>query len=178
MIKKLLLLAAVCITAAGSAQTKYVNDVHTRASVQRTNNIFYADGFSVLTGTTVLDSMRMDLYVSSENTDAVKPLIIYCHTGSFLPRYINNLATGARDDSATVEMCTRFAQKGYVVASISYRLGWNPIATTESERKNTIINAAYKGTQDLSAAVRYFKRDAANTNSWKIDSTKICVCGQ
>ena len=178
MIKKLLLLAAVCITAAGSAQTKYVNDVHTRASVQRTNNIFYADGFSVLTGTPVLDSMRMDLYVSSENTDAVKPLIIYCHTGSFLPRYINNLATGARDDSATVEMCTRFAQKGYVVASISYRLGWNPIATTESERKNTIINAAYKGTQDLSAAVRYFKRDAANTNSWKIDSTKICVGGQ
>ena len=65
MIKKLLLLAAVCITAAGSAQTKYVNDVHTRASVQRTNNIFYADGFSVLTGIPVLDSMRMDLYVSS-----------------------------------------------------------------------------------------------------------------
>ena len=124
--KKLLLMAALVTTAAGFAQTKYVDDVHTRGSVSRTNNIFYADGYSVLTGSPVLDSMRMDVYVSSENTDAKKPLIIYCHTGSFLPRYINQLATGGRDDSATVEMCTRFAQKGYVVASISYRQGWNP----------------------------------------------------
>jgi len=176
--KKLLLIASLITATAGFSQTKYVNDVHTRASVSRTNNIFYADGYSVLTGTPVLDSMRMDVYASSENTDALKPLIIYCHTGSFLPRYINQLATGARDDSATVEMCMRFAQKGYVVAAISYRLGWNPRATTESERKNTIINAAYKGVQDLSAAVRYFKRDASSSNTWKIDSTKICVGGQ
>ncbi len=176
--KKLLLLSAIATTALATAQTKYVNDVHTRASVTKTSNIFYARGMSVLTGTPLMDSLRMDVYASSENTDAKKPLIIYCHTGSFLPRYVNGLATGARDDSATVEMCTRFAQKGYVVAAISYRLGWNPRATTEDERKNTIINAAYRGVQDLSAAVRYFKRDAGSTNTWKIDSTKIAVGGQ
>ncbi|MDG1098821.1 MAG: T9SS type A sorting domain-containing protein [Bacteroidia bacterium] len=178
MMKKLLLIAALVTATAGFSQTKYVNDVHTRASVSRTNNIFYADGYSVLTGVPTLDSLYMDMYVSSENTDAAKPLIIYCHTGSFLPRYINQLATGGRDDSATVEMCMRFAQKGYVVASISYRTGWNPRATTETGRKSSIINAAYRGVQDLSAAVRYFKRDAAGSNTWKIDSTKICVGGQ
>ena len=50
---------------------------------------------------------------------------------------------------------------GYVVASIDYRLGWNPLAATQSERTNQLINAAYRGVQDARTAVRYFRMNAA-----------------
>lgn len=179
--KKTLLLALGLVIAGVSslqAQIKYVDDIYARGTVTRTSNIRYQYAVSVLTGSAKLDSFFMDIYEPSGNTDAKRPLIIYCHTGSFLPRYINKLPTGARDDSATVEMCTRFAQKGYVVASISYRQGWNPQSQVENIRKGTIINAAYRGVQDLSTAIRFFKRNAASANTWKIDTTKICVGGQ
>lgn len=176
--KKLLLAAsAVLISATAMAQIKYVDSTYSSASVQITKNVMYADAYSVLTGTPKLDTLRMDVYASSGNTDAKKPLIIFCHTGNFLPRYVNAGPTGARDDSATVAMCRKFAEKGYVVAAISYRLGWNPRGV-ESVRRETIINAAYRGVQDLAAAVRYFKKDAAGSNTFKIDSTKIAVGGQ
>lgn len=162
-----------------SAQIKYVDSMYPSSSVNITKNMMYADGFSVLTGSPKLDTMRMDVYYSTGNADSKKPLIIFCHTGNFLPRYVNQGPTGARDDSATVAMCRKFAEKGYVVASISYRLGWNPKSPDESVRRETIINAAYRGVQDLSAAIRYFKKDVySGSNTWSIDTTKIAVGGQ
>ncbi len=180
MNRKLLLsismLAAFATTAV--AQIRYVEPVFTRSNVKMSNDVWYADGYSVISGSPKLDSLYMDVYEPNGDAVAKRPLIIYCHTGSFLPRYMNGLTTGANDDSATVEMCKQFAMKGYVVASIEYRAGWNPYASTEELRKSSIINAAYKGIQDLNTAVRYFKNSVANGNMWKIDSTKICLGGQ
>ncbi len=182
MTRKLLVTALVL--AAGWLQlkaqnTRYIDRVFTKSQISRTSNLMYADGYSVLTGSPKLDTLYMDVYQPTGDTASSRPLIIYCHTGSFLPRYINQLATGARDDSATVEICTQLAQRGYVVASISYRLGWNPQGSTEEIRKETIINAAYRGVQDLSAAIRYFKKDVfAGVDAFGIDTNKICVGGQ
>lgn len=178
--KKLLLLAATAsVCFAAKSQIKYVDSMYASTTVVVNKNLMYADGYSVLTGSPKLDTQRMDVYYSTGNTSTAKPLIIFCHTGNFLPRYVNQQPTGARDDSATVAMCRKFAEKGYVVASISYRLGWNPVSLDESVRRETIINAAYKGVQDLSAAVRYFKKDVySGTNTWNVDTTKIAVGGQ
>lgn len=178
--KKLLLsLSALFICGASMAQIKYVDSMYPSSSVVITKNLMYADAFSVLTGTPKLDTLRMDMYVSTGNTDAKKPLIIMSHTGNFLPKFINQQPTGARDDSSIVAMCRKFAEKGYVVASISYRLGWNPASPDETVRRETIINAAYRGVQDLSAAVRYFKKNVySGGNTWGIDTTKIAVGGQ
>ena len=59
-------------------------------------------------------------------------------------------------------MATRLAKMGYVAAVASYRLGWNPVATTQTERVYTLINAAYRGVQDSRAAVRYFRKGVAS----------------
>lgn len=178
--KKLLLTAfAFVISAAAMAQLKYVDSMYANSSITVTKNVKYGYGMTVLTGSPALDSLYMDIYNPTGNTDAKRPLIIFCHTGNFLPRYKNKQPTGARDDSATVAFCKRFAQKGYVVAAISYRLGWNPVSTDVNVRRSTIINAAYRGVQDLSAAIRYFKKDiATNGNAFALDSTKIAVGGQ
>lgn len=182
MNKKLLLVALALVsilTQALAQTTRYVDRVFPSSQISRTQRIMYADGYSVLTGSPKLDTLYMDVYQPTGDAVTARPLIIYCHTGSFLPRYINQLATGARDDSATVEMCTQFARRGYVVASISYRLGWNPQGSTEEIRKETIINAAYRGVQDLSAAIRYFKKNVySGGNTYGVDTTKICVGGQ
>jgi hypothetical protein len=182
--KKLLLSSIACFSAASMlAQIKYVDPIYAESTVQITKNVQYATHISVLpvvlqTGGPAPENLTMDLYSSTGNTDAAKPLIIFLHTGNFLPRYGNNLPTGARDDSATVAFCKKLAQRGYVVAAMSYRLGWNPISQIESERRETIINAAYRGVQDLAACVRFFKKSVKAGNAYAIDSTKIAVGGQ
>ncbi|MFM7765885.1 MAG: T9SS type A sorting domain-containing protein [Sphingomonadales bacterium] len=181
--KKLLLSVSTLILAAASfAQIKYVDPIYAENTVQITKNVSYATHISILPvlsgGSPAPENLTMDIYSSSGNTDAKKPLVIFLHTGNFLPRYVNNGTTGARDDSATVAFCKKLAQRGYVVASMSYRLGWNPTSPNENVRRETIINAAYRGVQDLAACVRYFKKDAKNTNTFAVDSTKIAVGGQ
>ncbi|MFZ9970340.1 MAG: alpha/beta hydrolase, partial [Bacteroidia bacterium] len=170
--KKLLILSLVALCANLSfAQTKYVDRVLAESEVTVTKKILYASNYTVLLGGPpfTLEPLYMDVYTPNDGASN-RPLVIYTHTGSFLPRYINQTPTGARDDSATVAICTDLARRGYVVASISYRLGWNPQGATESIRKNTIINAAYKGVQDLSAAIRFFKQSAdKNGNPYGID---------
>lgn len=179
MKNSLLSLCAVLLLSALplKAQT-YVRQVYNRSTITVQKNIMYQANFSVLTGSPKLDTFRFDLYTPTGNTATNRPLVIFLHTGSYLPRYINQTPTGARDDSATVEFCMNMASRGYVVAAISYRLGWNPALPTEDERKTGIINAAYKSVQDISAAVRYFRKSVFDGNAYGIDSNKIVIGGQ
>ncbi|MCC7297856.1 MAG: T9SS type A sorting domain-containing protein [Bacteroidia bacterium] len=182
MKKSLLLSLVIGLMAWGTLQAQkslYVDSMYPRSSVTRTQKITYQKNISVLTGAPKLDSFQFDLYTPTLNTSSSRPLVIFLHTGSFLPRYINQTTTGARDDSASVEFCTQMAQRGYVVAAVSYRLGWNPALGTEDARKSSIINAAYKSVQDVAAAVRFFKSSVKNnSNMYGIDSTKIAIGGQ
>lgn len=153
-------------------------------SVQVTQDVIYANNYEVLTGTPVAKDLMMDVYEPSGAPDPMpqRPLIIYLHTGTFLPPTINRTPTGSRRDSATVAMCMQFAKRGYVVASIYYRLGWNPAATgggaNEDIRRGTLLAAVYRSIQDAKAAVRYFRKDAATTDVFKIDPNKIILGGQ
>lgn len=178
--KKLLLTSMLMLFVGFSmAQLKYVDSMYPNSGITVTKSVKYQFAMSVLTGTPVLDSFYMDIYEPTGNTDAGRPLVIMLHTGNFLPRYKNKQPTGARDDSATVAMCRKFAQRGYVVAAMSYRLGWNPVSTDINVRRGTIINAAYRGVQDLSACVRFFKKNIkSGGNTWNLDSTKIATGGQ
>lgn len=47
---------------------------------------------------------------------------------------------------------------GYVVASVDYRLGWDPVNTSKDIRVFSLINAAYRGVQDASTCIRFSKR--------------------
>jgi hypothetical protein len=76
-----------------------------------------------------------------------------------------------------VEMCTQFAKRGWVAVSMSYRLGWNPLAPDQEGKAGTIMNAVYRSSQDARTCVRFFQADAANANLYKIDTMKITVGG-
>jgi len=189
--KKLLLSMLTLGFISGSlfAQTRYVDEVYTDDEIDVAQDIPYSENYSVLYGdidpTTPgtqlkLDTLLADFYYPPyDETVGERPIVFYLHTGSFLPRYINNTPTGYKDDSATVAICRSLARRGYVVASITYRLGWNPVATDEDVRRETIINAAYKGVQDLSAAIRFVKDEVVFLGNFNaIDTTKIALGGQ
>ncbi|MES2287966.1 MAG: T9SS type A sorting domain-containing protein, partial [Bacteroidota bacterium] len=179
MRKKLQLVATLCLLAVslnGFSQTgRYLTEVFTSVTV--TSNVVYGNNLSVLTGTPAPSDLKMDVYQPTGDVLTARPLVIVLHTGSFLPAVANGQATGSKTDSAVVEMCNRFAKRGYVAVAADYRLGWNALSTNTDVRTGTLLNAVYRAIQDAKNCVRYFKEDKATANTYKIDTTKIAVGG-
>ena len=173
-----------CIGSQGEG-VRYIDEVFECVDV--TSNVVYADNITVLPALQGLPPMPssmagmpqgMDIYEPSGDTETDRPLLIYVHTGNFLPPFLNGSAQGTKTDLHAIDICTRFARMGYVVASIDYRLGWNPIAATQEERTIQLIGAAYRGVQDCRTAVRYFRMNAAEMgNEYGIDPGKIGYFG-
>jgi hypothetical protein len=151
------------------------------SNVDVTSNVMYGENISVLGGTPFLDSLYMDVYEPAGDTASERYLIIMAHSGSFLPRGVNTLPFGNKNDSAMMEMCMQFAKRGWVAAAINYRLGWNPtpdiLGGDQETRASTIISAVYRSVQDMSTAIRFFRKDAATSNTYKIDPDRIAAGG-
>lgn len=113
------------------------------------------------------------------DTRTDRPLVIYVHTGNFFPYPANGSCGGTLRDSSNIEIATRLAKMGYVVAVVNYRQGWNPLDPNELIRRYFLINAAYRGVQDMKTYVRYFRRSVAEQgNPHGIDAEKITIWGQ
>lgn len=130
-------------------------------SVTTTSNIQYGQNLN-LNGNNV--NLLMDIYQPSGDVAAIRPVIVFAHGGSFIG--------GSKTDAYAVDFCTRFAKRGYVTASIDYRLGMGfPINQANATK------AVWRATQDMKAAVRFFRKDAATTNTYKTDPNFIFVGG-
>lgn len=122
-------------------------------------------------------TLTMDAYMPTEAPGGVKrPVIIYLHTGNFLPPgAYNGSPCGDKSDSIVRDLCMGFARRGYVAIAIDYRLGWNPIAGTLDGRRGSLLNAVYRSIHDVKEAVRVIKRMAVTYN---LDSSKIALVGE
>ncbi len=181
--KKSLLLVLVCIllSTAVEAQVRYLDNIYTTAQVRRTDSVRYCVNKSLLAFYLGLatrstpEALHADVYQPPvSDTTTKRPLAIFLHTGNFFPAYALN-ASGSLRDSPAVEICTRLAQMGYVAASANYRTGWAPTLAAEELRRLTLINAAYRGIQDVRSCIRFFKLNAA---TYGIDTNKIMLIGQ
>jgi hypothetical protein len=181
--KKSLLLLFACFLFSNmvEAQRRYLDPVYTASQVRRTDSVRYAlnkslDAFYFQGAPkSRLQPMLTDIYQPpTTDTTTKRPLVIYLHTGNFLP--LNAVGpSGGIKDSTAIEICTRFASMGYVAASADYRIGWNPNLVQEEARRLTLINASYRGIQDLRSCIRFFK---ANGAAYGIDTGKIIIFGQ
>lgn len=174
-----LLLTAALITATFTLQAqRYLTEVFPNVNV--TTNITYANNYTVFPPTAPgFTDLKMDVYQPAGDVLPQRPLVIFMHTGSYLPILINGTPTGSRTDSATVEICKQFARRGYVVANMDYRIGWNPQGTNVDIRRGTLLNAVYRSIQDAKACVRYFRKDAAvSGNIYGIDPNIVILGGQ
>lgn len=173
----LALAIAVAIIPGMTMAQRYLTEVFPNVTV--TTNVQYGTNISIFPPPTPASiPLIMDIYEPTGDVATNRPLIIFMHTGSLLPRYINGTPTGSRNDSATVEFCKQFAKRGYVVANMDYRLGWNPQGSNVDIRRGTLLNAIYRGLQDAKACVRYFRADASGANTYKIDPNKVIIGGQ
>jgi predicted esterase len=109
--------------------------------------------------------LSMDVYTPVGDENKNRPLLIMAHGGSFVG--------GSRLDIK--ELCEDAAKKGFVAASIDYRLlSLSQIATIDSF---TMVDIGIKASQDMKAAVRFFRKNAQSTNSFGIDETNIYLGG-
>lgn len=158
-------------------QTRYVDPIFSQVNV--TSGVTYGTNISILTGQPASAALLMDVYRPVGDTETERPVVLYFHTGSFLPQYFNGQITGGRLDSTVVEICTRLAKRGYVAIAASYRQGWLPLAEDQNTRTATLLQAAYRGIQDARTLVRFLRKDVAEGgNTYGVDPDKIVMWGQ
>ncbi len=167
--------ALICVVTS-NAQTRYLDQIF--SSVDTTMNITYGTNIDVITGMPASLDLKLDLYEPAGDTATNRPVVIVVHGGSFLPVPINNYCTGTKTDSQIVVMCTELAKYGYVVASIDYRMGWNPVSGDQDIRTGTYLNAYYRSVQDMRNAVRFFRLSVDNGNPYNITNDKFSIIGE
>lgn len=166
-----------------SAQLRYVNEMFNDAQLTVTNNVVFGQNHHFFPPTTtypVLD-VKMRVYQPNQMVDTRtdRPVIVYIHAGNFLPPVVNGGIGGSINDSAAVNLCMQWAKRGYVVIAPSYRLGWNPLAATELERRAQLLNAVYRAINDIKCAVRFMRKTVVESgNPYKIDPNDIVLYGQ
>ncbi|MEL6672000.1 MAG: T9SS type A sorting domain-containing protein [Bacteroidota bacterium] len=165
------------------AQTRYLDEVFSAVTV--TADTTYQTNYSIfpliaqVPGVTgpVPVSKQMDIYEPTGDTVSQRPLLILSHNGTYFPAIVNGTFNGNRKDSLLVELATRYAKMGYVVATVDNRLGWFLTAPIETQRK-TILEATYRAIQDLRTSIRFFRKSAAEDgNTFKIDPDKVALGG-
>jgi hypothetical protein len=175
-----LLLSIIIICLANSfAQQRYIDEVFD--SVQVTSNVTYGENISFFPPNVGrhMQSLLMDVYEPVTDTLDARPLIVFMHPGDFLPLLWNGNPTGDLHDSGVVEICKQFARRGYVVANIDYRVGWNPLNLNQDCRTAQLLQAVYRGLHDAKTCVRFFRMDVATQgNTFGIDENRIVVGGQ
>ncbi len=121
-------------------------------------------GNSTTIGGTNAD-LLMDIYEPSGDMATDRPVVIVAFGGSFI----------GGDRSQMHYMCRYFAQKGYVAASIDYRIYDGPLFPVPDSIVMT--DEVIKAVSDMKAAVRFFREDAYNADTYRIDTNLIFVGG-
>ncbi|MFT3886187.1 MAG: T9SS type A sorting domain-containing protein [Flavobacteriales bacterium] len=127
-----------------------------------------------------VSELKMDIYEPDQSVDeeTARPVVVYIHTGNLLPPVVNSSPTGTRTDSCAVEVCKRLARRGYVAVSVDYRLGWNPLGSTEQIRRGTLLNAVYRAIHDVKQGVRFLRDNVNGPNTYAIDPAKVMLWGE
>jgi acetyl esterase/lipase len=130
-------------------------------AVTTTSNVVYGSAVNN-SGQTV--TLLLDLYEPTGDVVTERPAIVWVHGGSF--------AVGSKTSPELVDQATIFSQKGYVNASISYRL--EPPGCSSAVPTVLCIIAINEAWQDAQTAVRYLRTNAA---AFGIDESRIAIGG-
>lgn len=169
--KKLLLSLGVAVmvmtsthlSAQDCSGNRYKNDIFT--DIKSEKGIKYGENYKQDGAT--LEELFLDIYYPENDTDNNRTLIVMAHGGSFIGGNRADLEAEA----------TRIAKKGYVVASISYRL-LNAVDPAVLENvpmgfKKAVVRAIH----DMKAAIRFLRNSANEGNPYGINPDIVLVGG-
>lgn len=108
------------------------------------------------------ETLLLDVFMPpKDDTMAKRPLVIFIHGGGF--------QNGSKTGGFGGRICRGFAKRGYVVATIEYRLG-----VVKGRKDTAQVEALYRAVQDGKAAVHFLRKNAAE---YGIDTAQIFVMG-
>ena len=114
-------------------------------------------------------NLKLDVWMPKADTVTNRPLIILAHGGNFLG--------GSKTGGDVLQFCNDFADMGYVVASIDYRVGMTNFPFPGPDSTDA-TEAVIRAVHDAKAAVRFFKKDVATAgNTYGIDTSNIFFMG-
>lgn len=148
------------------AQTRYKDELF---SITKHADVVYGGNYDNNHNWTTL---VMDIYEPQSDTATARPLIFFVHGGSF--------TDDNRKDQDIDKTAEFFAKKGYVTANIYYRVEQTTVISPYLNFADTYNwhRAIGRATQDLKAAIRFFKKDVAtNNNSYKVDTSTMFIYG-
>lgn len=185
-ITSFLTLLLVGTTVVLQAQQRYLDEVFTDSEITVATDQPYGLNFNPYIPPAALDGTQIqplmcDVYMpdSTVDNETNRPVVIYLHTGSFLPPIVTNSCTGTKEDSAAVAMCRKFARHGFVAVSATYRVGWLANSTDLDLRRGTNLLAVYYSIQDAKTCVRFLNATKlALGNPYGIDPSKTILVGQ
>ena len=115
---------------------------------------------------TTKDSQSLYLDLHSAYTDEAQPCLIFVFGGGF--------KEGTRDAEIYNDYFEHFANKGFTVASIDYRLGMKGEKAPSMFNNKPIQNSIELAVEDLYTATHYLLKNAHELN---IDTTQIIISG-
>jgi lysophospholipase L1-like esterase/dienelactone hydrolase len=148
------LFSLVCFPFFG--QDRYKNEVFT--AIDTVMNLPYGAAKNYKGEDQILS---LDIYTPKQDTLKKRPLVVFIHGGGFV--------NGDKRTGYSRTVAENLSKRGFVVASINYRLG------VESPRSDTsYFEAMIRAVQDGKAAIRFMRK---NANVWGVDTSKIIVSG-
>ena len=156
----------VCFTVfSGYAQCnggRYTNKIFTQSI--RTQNITYVTARNAAGN---MQNVLMDVFEPKNDTMQLRPLVIFEHGGAYW--------TGTKNYQSQIALGEEFAKRGYVFSSATYRLEPTPISLLFQD---LMLKAVGRGVQDTKSLVQFFFNSVRNnSNPYRIDTTKIFLCG-
>ncbi len=153
----------ITTTFLGFSQSRYLDSVFIAEKTDSAIVYGQAEALNapyILESWTYTQDLLLDVYQPKNDTETKRPCIVFAHGGAFL--------FGSREDQTGINVCENMSEKGYVVVTIDYRLGYNTLSGDGAER------AVYRGVQDMKAAIRYVKE---NANTYNIDTNLVFAMG-
>ena len=141
---------------------RYQSEIFQDVSVQ---TVTYSDNYNLL----------MDVYTPVGDTYTNRPLLIFAHGGVFIG--------GSKTNPTMINLCESFAKRGFVTASINYRLATHSSVLGAGGilwmmGLDNGIKVLYSAMSDAKAAIRFFRKDfVENLNSYGIDPNQIWMGG-
>ena len=156
-----LLLASAAINLIGPASAQASPPQRYReeffSAIKSTKNLIYGQAINI---SGQMETLRLDLYEPQNDSAQTRPVMIWIHGGGF--------TGGDKSDEQITELCTRFAKRGYVTASLNYRMRkqWSTLPE--------YFAAVQEAKEDAQAAVRWFR---AQAQTYRCDTTRIAIGG-
>jgi acetyl esterase/lipase len=109
---------------------------------------------------------KADVYQPHGDTSTRRPLLLYVHGGSFI--------SGDKASDDCRDFCQHFARLGYTAVSVNYRLS---TLLQFMQSKDNQMQTVMRAMADIKSAIRFFRADAAGSNTFSIDADKVFLGG-